>query len=99
MTTHNDNESNQLTFPLQINDAHVDTMTHDEIATDLRLRIAMSLNKVSAGEDVMDEKLIAWINRVNALLVRGNYDPVPVDFAKFGVHQNSNLCLVSSTNT
>lgn len=95
MTHIDDNESNQLAFPYQINDDLDAPMTDDELAVDMRLRIARLLNQISAGEKQMDDWAIGWINRVNALLVRGNYDPVPVDFAKFGVVKPSKLCLVS----
>lgn len=99
MTHTNDNDSKQLAFPYQINDDLEAPMTDDELAMDLRLRIARSLNKVGCGEDVMDDKLIAWINRVNALLMRGGYEPVPVDFRKFGIIKDSIPCLVNLTNT
>lgn len=98
MTDTNDNESNQLTFPIQINDDLEASMTDDELATDMRLRIARLLNQVTAGEKELTQKRIDWINRVNALLMRGNYEPVPVDFRKFGVNQTSKPCLASSTN-
>ena len=99
MTAQNDNESKQLSFPLQINDDLEAPMTADELATDLRLRIARLLNRVTAGEQELTQDRIAWINRVNALLVRGNYSPVPVDFCEFEVDQNSKPCLVSSSKT
>lgn len=99
MTAENDNESKQLSFPIQISDEIDDQQSDDSLAAEMRARIVMQLDKVTRGEDVMDQELIDWINRVNALLVRGNYDPVPVDFRKFGVDQNSKPCLVNSTNT
>jgi hypothetical protein len=104
MTDTNDNEGNQLEFPIQLANTEEEvaeqykTTSDDEIAARLRLRIAQSLNKVAQGQDVMDEELIDWINGTNALLLRGGYDPVPVDFRKFGLDQSSKPCLVSSTN-
>lgn len=105
MTAQNDNESKQLAFPIKIATTHEEleeqyqTSSDDEIAARVRVRIAQQLNKVSRGEDVMDNELIEWINGCNDLLMRGGYEPVPVDFRKFGVDQNSKPCLVNLTNT
>lgn len=97
MTETNDNESAQLYFPIQLTPPS-DDKSDDQLAAEMRVRIARQLNMVSAGKDVMDDELIDWINSVNALLMRGGYEPVPVDFRKFGVTKDSKPCLVSSTN-
>ena len=98
MTYTNDNESNQLAFPIQIT-AENEQQSDDELSAEMRVRIAQAVNRVAAGEDTMRPELVGWINRVNALLMRGGYDPVPVDFRSFEVDQTSKLCLVNSMNT
>lgn len=98
MTNSNDNESAQLTFPIQLNDKINPQQSDDDLAAELRVRIAHNLNRVNRGEREMDNELIEWITDVNAILGRGGYDPVPVDFSKFGVDQPSKLCLVNLTN-
>ena len=105
MTARNDNESKQLSFPIQLGTTEEEiaeqykTSTDDQIAARLRLRITNNLNQIAAGEKKINDELIQWINGVNVLLIRGGYHPVPVDFRKFGVTKISKPYLVNLTNT
>ena len=53
MTAHNDNESKQLSFPIQIREDDSMELSDGELMAESRLILTQYLNKVSRGEAVV----------------------------------------------
>lgn len=80
MTYSNDNESNQLTFPIQVTDNDLKDLSDGEAMVQSRLMLTQYLNKVSRGEAIVTEKLKAHIINVNRIYKEQGYQTIDVDF-------------------
>lgn len=80
MTAHNDNESKQLTFPIQIREDDSNPLSDGELMAESRVILTQYLNKVASGEAVLTDKLKAHIRHVNRIFIKLGYQTIDGDF-------------------
>ena len=80
MTAQNDNESKQLSFPIQIREDDSMELSDGELMAESRLILTQYLNKVSRGEAVLTDKLKAYRRHVNGIFSRMGYQTIDGDF-------------------